>query len=174
MTHSTRLNIIYGLLLLLLSSCSQQYYYLNKVRANPKKGSFDISIENLSPAQISSSFEAEIKDAAIKKLIRAGHKYYPKNPQYQFTLSIKLDSVESSGVAYVGGMFVGRSFNTGNYVNYTRNSRGIYLETKAEYLKTKSKVWEMRYDLYYFAQPYRDLRRTRGVVRYMMGNFKHK
>ncbi len=173
MIQKTRLNMLYGLLIVIISSCSQQYFYLNKVRANPKKGAFDISIENLSPSHISSSFEAEIKDAAIKKLIRAGHKYYPKNPQYQFTLSIKLDSVESSGVAYVGGMFVGRSFNTGNYINYTRNSRGIYLQTKAEYLKTKSKIWEMNYDLYYFAEPHRDLRRTRGVVKYMMGNFKH-
>jgi hypothetical protein len=85
-----------------------------------------------------------------------------------------VDSVESVGTAYIGGMFVGRSIATGTYRNYSINSRGIYLKASAEFLKTKTSVWEMEYDLYYFAQPYRDIRRTRGVVKYMMGKFKHK
>jgi hypothetical protein len=161
------------LLLLLWSACGQQYYYLNKVRASPKKGSFTIQIENKAPKYLSSNFEAEVKDAAIKKLIRQGHAYKPNNPQYIFTLSIKLDSVETTGIAYVGGMYVGRAIAIGNYKNYTLNSRGIYLKLATEYVKTKANIWEMEYDLYYFAQAQKDLRRTKGVVRYMMGQFKH-
>jgi len=159
---------------LLFCSCGKQYFYLNKVRANPNKGTFNLQIDNYAPKQIYPAFEAEIKDAAIKKLIRLGHAYKPNNPQYVISLSVMVDSVESVGTAYVGGMFVGRSIATGAYRNYSVNSRGIYLKASAEFLRTKANVWKMEYDLYYFAQPYRDIRRTRGVVRYMMGKFKHK
>jgi hypothetical protein len=158
----------------MLSACGQQYYYLNKVRASPKKGTFTISIENKSPKQIDANFEAELKDAAIKKLIRQGHAYKPNAPQYIITLSLKVDSAQTEGVAYVGGMFFGRSINAGTYKNYTLKSKGIYLKANAEFIKTKMNVWEMDYDLYYFAQPHKDLRRTRGVVKYMMGQFKQK
>jgi len=162
------------LMSLLLSSCKQQYFYLNKVRASSKKGPFTLQIINLTPNLINTEFEAQIKDAAIKKLIRQGHAYKPNNPQYKFVLTIKVDSVISSGIAYVGASNVGRAIPMGNYYQYTRNSRGVYLNVETQYLKTNKRIWEMDYDLYYFAQENRDRRRTKGVVRYMMGQFKHK
>jgi hypothetical protein len=157
---------------LLYIGCGKQYYYLNKVRASPKKGSFDIFIENKSPKIITSAFEAEIKDAAIRKLIKAGHEYKPKQPTYHFTLVIYVDSVRSSGTSYIGGSNMGRAIDLGISKNYTLISKGIYLKLQASKVKTAKDFWEMDYDLYYFAQPKRDKRRTRGVVRYMVSTFK--
>ena len=161
--------IIFSLLYL---SCGKQYYYLNKVRASPKKGSFDIFIENRSPLIITPTFEAEIKDAAIRKLIKLGHEYKPKQPTYRFSLVIYVDSVRSSGISYIGGSNMGRGIDIGIAKNYTITSKGIYLKLQASKVKTAKDFWEMDYDLYYFAQPKRDKRRTKGVVRYMVSTFK--
>lgn len=164
---------IFALLIVVLgfTTCQKQYFYFNKVKANPKKGSFNLFVENRTPQLLSKNFEEEIRDACIKKLIKNGHTYTTKNPQYNFNISIEVDSVLSSGITYSAPINVGKSFS---YLGrpYSRISKGIYIEVNVKKWESSSIFWETYYDLYFFAEPKKDLRRTKGVMRYLMDNFK--
>jgi hypothetical protein len=159
------------MLCLSLTTCQKQYFYLNKVKANPKKGSFNLFIENKTPQLLSKHFEEEVKEACIKKLIKSGHTYTIKNPQYNFSISLAVDSVLSNGISYAAPINMGKSFSY-HAKPYSRISKGIYIEVNVKKKESSYIFWETDYDLYYFAEPKRDLTRTKGVMRYLMDNFK--
>lgn len=163
--------MVFILLLALATGCSKQYFYLNKVRANPKKSSFNLRVINLSPDKIDPNFEEKIKEAAIKKMIRKGHAYNNKNPRIELTLTVKIDSAVTSGIAFLSGPAGSGSSKYGEpyYYHYTRSAKGVYLNLTAQNRATP--IWDMDYDLYYFDERRRDLRRTKGVVKYMVGCF---
>ncbi|MBU3661938.1 MAG: hypothetical protein FGM41_01910 [Bacteroidetes bacterium] len=161
------------LLLLCVSftSCQKQYFHLNKVKANPKKGSFNLFMENKTPQLLTKHFEEEVKEACIKKLIKNGHTYTTKNPQYLFFISLAIDSVLSNGISYAAPINMGKSFSY-HAKPYSRTSKGIYIEVDVKKRESSYIFWETDYDLYYFAEPKRDLKRTKGVMRYLIDNFK--
>jgi hypothetical protein len=149
------------------SGCTKQYAYLNKVKANPKKGSFNLQVINESPQRLAKGAEKDIKDVCIKKLIRKGHPYTTKNPLYNFEIYIKVDTATTVHQSIIGPYIV----RGGDRV-YIRNTTAIYLHVNVLKKGNRFPYHEDFYDLYYFGEPKRDLKRTKGVAKYLMSKFE--
>jgi hypothetical protein len=149
-------------MLLLLSSCSVRYRDFTKVKTAPKRGSVSVNIVNLSPQLLNPDFEHAVKEQCKKALSKHGFVLSDKQALYDLTVAIKVDSSMSFGMAYIGH---------GAQYPYSRRSKGIILSMEAHNNKLKRNAWENKYDLYYFGDYTRDVKRTRGVVSYMISTF---
>lgn len=128
----------------------------------PKLGSVQISLVNLSPELLDPSFEQTVKTQCERGLRKLGYSLSDKQPNYNLIVSLKVDSSLSHGFAF---------WVNGSQYPYSRLSKGIMLNMEAYNNKQKRKSWENQYDLYYFGDYSRDLKRTRGVVSYMISSF---
>jgi hypothetical protein len=146
-----------------MSACSVRYRDFTKIKSAPKLGSVEVSIINLSPQLINLDFERAVKEQCINSLRKKGYMLSDKQATYNLTVAIKVDSAISSGMAYYGH---------GMQYPYSRKSKGIMLSMEAHNNKLKRRSWENQYDLYYFGDFARDLKRTKGVVSYMIARFQ--
>lgn len=148
---------------ILLSSCSVRYRDFTKVNAAPKRGTYSLKVNNYSPQLLDYSFEKELTEHTHKRLYKQGYTLNEKQTQYFITIDIKVDSAISHGYAY--------ALNTS--YPYSRLSKGIIINMEAYNTKLKRRAWETQYDLYYFGDYQRDIKRTKGVISYLIAGFNN-
>ena len=158
------------LAVLLTMGCSQRYAFRSKVFVFKKQTiPISIQINNESPVIFSKSFEAQIRKTCEKKLMTRGFGPPKKKqtPLYHFELSLQVDS-----------FIVPHAFRTSAYPNPKMvdgglvNVKAIVLEANFTHIKNKSVIWKDEYDLYFFNQEKKDLRRTKGVCKYLIKQIK--
>ncbi|MCG9880112.1 MAG: hypothetical protein MH472_05885 [Bacteroidia bacterium] len=149
--------------LILLSACSVKYRDFTKVNAVPKRGTYSLKINNYSPQLLDYSFEKAVAEHAHKRLQRQGYSYNEKQTQYAITFDIRVDSAISHGYAYA----------LNSRYPYSRLSKGIIINAEAYNTKLKRRAWQTQYDLYYFGDYQRDIKRTKGVISYLISSFNN-
>jgi hypothetical protein len=157
-----KLKLLYFLLVIISTGCSVRYRDFTKIKSGPKLGSVSLQVINLSPQLLNSDFEAAVKQQCAHSLQKKGYVLSDKQALFHLTVAIKVDSAISSGMAYYGH---------GVQYPYSRKSKGILLSMEAHNNKLKRRSWENQYDLYYFGDFARDVKRTKGVVSYMIASF---
>lgn len=155
--------------LLSLSSCQRRYWYRSFVWSNSKNDlPVNISITNESPGTISPEFEKAILATCEKQLLKKGYKVSTKKTLYKFNIKLKVESYTVSGLAHYGGE------RTSLIPYYNKDVQAILFECSLFENKKdlKWKVWENNNDLYFFDREKRDLRRSKGMVRYLIRSAK--
>lgn len=153
------------LLLMLLGSCQQRYWYRVKLNLGQTKvkGSFAVEVENQSPGNLSPAFEKAMTETCSKSLSKKGlTPVKTGTPDYTFKLVVRVDSFNTSGIAYR----MEKEARVDPYAYQRSNVKAIMLNYKMYKSKTMEKLWESENDLYYFANENRDRRRTKGMVKY--------
>lgn len=148
----------------LFVGCNARYSYLSKVKGIPKKGSIRVEITNKSGSLLDAQFENEVGEYIYNRLRKEGFHLTDKNPKYLLKVEMEVDSSLNHGIAFAGP-------GPGSYA-YSRMSKGIDLQMEARMLNSNSFVWEDRYNLYFFNEKKRDLKRCKGVIKYMLSGFK--
>lgn len=155
--------------LLSLSSCQKRYWYRSFVWSNSKNDlPVNISIVNESPMAISPEFEKAILATCEKQLLKKGYKVITKKAPYQFKIVLKVESYTVSGFAHYGGE------RTSLIPYYNKDVQAILFDCSLVQIKKDLnwKVWENNNDLYFFDREKRDLRRSKGMVRYLIRSAK--
>ncbi|MFA9212685.1 MAG: hypothetical protein ACEQSR_02425 [Candidatus Methylacidiphilales bacterium] len=160
-----------SIVLLLLSSCQKRYWYRSFVFGSSKNlVPVNLIIQNESPTLLTETFEKEMRAACEKQLLKKGYKVVPKKATFQFKLVIKVDKFTVNGLAHYGGE------RTMLYPYFDKEVKAILFEC----ILTQSKkdlnwtVWENTNDLYFFGKQKRDMRRSRGMVKYLIRSAKQK
>lgn len=147
-------------------SCGQKYFHLKKLSVPLKRGIVALDVKSLNPEILNKSFEIEVKDYAAKRLRHEGYKCQEKNAQYFLQVEMKVDSSINSGIAYGGP-------GIGSY-SYLKKSRAILIYMELRSKSTDRVIWTGDFDLYFFEDPKRDLKRTKGVVKYLISTINEK
>ncbi len=153
-----------ALTLLVWTSCGQRYGYLSKVTAPAKRGIVAVEVVNWNKEILDAGFENSVKEHMAKRLRHEGYKCSQKNAQYDLVLEMRIDSSLNTGVTY-GGPGVGAYL-------YSKKSKAILFEMVLKSRKTGLVVWKNDYDLYFFGDLKRDLKRTKGVLKFLIGGIK--
>jgi len=158
-------------MLLLLSSCQKRYWYRSFVLGSSKNLiPINLSIQNESQALLTKTFENEMLAACEKQLFKKGYKVILKNTTFQFKLIVKVEKFRVNGLAHYGGE------RTMLYPYFDKEVKAILFEC----VLTQSKkdlnwtVWENTNDLYFFGKQKRDMRRSKGMVKYLIRSAKQK
>ncbi len=159
-----------GLLsVILLSSCQRRYWYRSFVWGSSKSEiPINITIINESPNSISSDFQNAILATCEKQLLKKGYKVTSKKTNFQFQIKLKVESYNVSGLAHYGGE------KTSLIPYYNKDVQAILFECNLFQNKKDLnwKVWENNNDLYFFDKKKRDLRRSKGMVKYLIRSAK--
>lgn len=159
------------IVLLLLSSCQKRYWYRSFVFGSSKNlVPVNIVIQNESPTLLTETFEKEILAACEKQLLKKGYKATTKKAIFQFILVIKVEKFKVNGLAHYGGE------RTILYPYFDKEVKAILFECVLTQSKKDLtwKVWENSNDLYFFGKQKRDMRRSRGMVKYLIRSAKQK
>lgn len=166
-------------LLLLFSACQKRYWYRIKLRTKVHP-TVKVKVVNFSPEILNEFFEVEMLEACRKQLRKDGFQTTSKDSaNYEFELVMKVDTFNATIVGFrnMGVNNPSQTF-TNRQVGVERfdNIGSILLETRMWVMKTKSVRFHIYDDVYFFDEPSRDRRRSRGVVRYMIriGNYYGK
>lgn len=166
-------------LALFATGCQQRYWYRIKLRTKPLQ-TVKVRIVNFSPDILDEFFEVEMLDACKKQLRKDGFQISTKDSaNYEFELVMKVDTFNATIVGYrhVGVNNPMQTFSNAQVgVSRFEGIGSILLETRMWVMKTKSVRFEVYDDVYFFNEPKRDKRRSRGVARYMIriGNYYAK
>jgi hypothetical protein len=150
------------ILALLMMSCNQRYGYLSKIAMPVKRGIIAVEIKSLNPNELGNNFDSEIKEYAIKRLRKEGYKYSEKNPQYLLEVETRIDSSFNRGIAYGGP-------GVGSYA-YSKKSKAILFDLVLKSKNNNLVIWRGSFDLYFFNEPARDLKRSKGVMRFLISD----
>jgi hypothetical protein len=156
--------IYFLFIVFLLAGCDARYSYLSKVKGIPKKGSIKVEITNKSGSLLDAQFENDLGEYIYNRLKKEGFHVTEKNPKYLLKVEMEVDSSLNHGIAFAGP--------GPGYYAYSRMSKGIDLQMETRQISSNFLVWEDRYNLYFFNDKKRDLKRCKGVVRYMLSGFK--
>lgn len=158
--------ILLILFALLAVSCQQRYWYRAVVWSHSKPNyPIKIKIINESPFFVSKRFEEQIQKACEQQLAKLGYIVTKKNPKYEFSLVVKVDSFYVRGIGHVGDFYR-------NSYAYSGKVLSIMFECFLLDQKNRGKVWSNENELYFFNMENRDLRRSKGLVRYMIRSAK--
>ncbi|MCU0442778.1 MAG: hypothetical protein MUE96_10305 [Bacteroidia bacterium] len=151
---------------LLATGCQKRYWYRIKLRSQ-QTHSVKVRILNLSPHILNGDFELEMLNACNKQLQKEGFQVLTKDStQYQFELVMKLDTFNANIIK--DGVKSDASGEIEYKVKPIKSVGFILLETRMWVTKSNSTRFDICDDLYFFDQPRRDRRRSRGVVRFMI------
>ncbi len=159
------------IVLLLLSSCQKRYWYRSFVFGSSKNlVPVNVVIQNESPTLLTETFEKEILAACEKQLLKKGYKATAKKAIFQFTLVIKVEKFKVNGLAHYGGE------RTMLYPYFDKEVKAILFECTLTQSKKDLtwQVWENSNDLYFFGKQKRDMRRSKGMVKYLIRSAKQK
>lgn len=160
-----------SIVLLLLSSCQKRYWYRSFVFGSGKNlVPVNLIIQNESPTLLTETFEKEMRTACEKQLLKKGYKVVPKKAIFQFKLVIKVEKFRVNGLAHYGGE------RTMLYPYFDKEVKAILFECVLSQSKKDLSwtVWENTNDLYFFGKQKRDMRRSRGMVKYLIRSAKEK
>lgn len=158
-------------LILILSSCQRRYWYRDFVWSSAKNDELaNIKIINETPQVLTADFEKEILAACKKQLLKKGYKVVEKKAPFEFSLTMKVESYNVSGLAHYGGRI------TILYPYYNKDVKAILFNCTLKQSKKDLvwKVWENNNDLYFFSKPKRDTRRSISMVKYLIRSAKQK
>ena len=162
--HNTTKAKLIATLLLIFSACGQRYGYLSKIAAQTKRGIVAVEVVNWNKEILDYTFETSVKEHIAKRLRHEGYKCSQKNAQYDLVLEMKIDSSINTGFTYGGP-------GVGTYL-YSRKSKAILFDLVLKSRKNGLIVWRSDYDLYFFGDAKRDLKRTKGVIKFLVGGIK--
>lgn len=162
-------------LLVFFSACSRRYGYLRKSGNGKARGIITVAVINDSKGMLTDDYVKSLEECAIKKLTREGFKVSSKKTQFHLTVHVKVDSSFNTGVAFTGGPYPMSSRGSmPGYYQYSRRSRGIIFNLDLEALNTHYKLWEKNYDLYFFDDYRRDLRRSKSVLKFLISDMHYE
>lgn len=153
-------------ILLCFSACSKQYGFRNKVNnRTPQRISVSFTFTNVSPNYLSKPFEEELTRICISELREHGFVLSKKDtPDFKFEFYLAVDSFYSNmrwnyGPGRYGGM--------STYMSDC-NVKQLTMHMRLSHALSNITRWETDYGLFYFTEYKRDLRRAKGITKYLV------
>jgi hypothetical protein len=146
----------------LLSSCNERYFHLSKVKAMPKRGTFNIVYNNHSPSLISNEFEKRVRKTSIKNLEKQGFRYTEKQPNLTFSISLKVDTAQN-----ISRVFHGPSPLAGYYDGY---KKFITILVQIDNNKISKMVYERDFTGYFYNNFRPDIHRTVSFTNFLLND----
>jgi len=157
----------------LFTGCHKRYWYRIKIDDFHRTYTpVNIRIVNASPGQLSPVFEKQIYKACVKQLRKQGFAPAGKDsPRFEFVLAMSVDTFRQSILMehtyWTDGTKAKARGGTAQ-IRHSFEAPTITFRCNMIRIKPTMQMWDNKEDLYFLNQRFRDIIRSKGMVKYMI------